>query len=600
MFPSNYSSPCHYIITSLSLVFTEVVARKANRVYSAEKLVTVVPSADPVTSTVTGVSISATISPSIPEVGYTTVFFVTQGQVKNLSQVGGFSTTVKADFPVADVLGATDFTGKFKTTAFLPGSAEGSLVLLVGLGDLNDGVSSSSEHLGFSGLRGAVHTAVQTLKSKKISKVAYVLPSISFSSTEKTVLGYGSGVKPVKGATSTDVVPLKKATKEASIDSIIDLVARVTVTSNHAFDKYWKTETAAEKNPLLTAFTVVAPFPACNSPSAFEALTTAVNTAESVLMARELGSERADVANPEYMQKIAESLAATYSSIKVTSLQEQELRSEGYNLLAAVGQAATVPPRLVVIEYNGLTEGENVAPIALVGKGITFDTGGLNLKPTGFMEEMHADMCGSAAVISTMRALAANGTKAKVVGVLALAENAIDAKAFKPYDIIESHQGSVLIGNTDAEGRLALADALTYVQNTHAPTTVINIATLTGACVIALGEVAAGIFSNDAELSAEVTAAAAAHNERFWALPILPEHQDDIKGDLADINSTGKTRYGGSSTAAAFLEKFILPGVSWAHLDIAGPANLSSPRMDFPKGISGYGVQTFMNFITKQ
>ena len=591
--PRSFSTQSPQQTTSMANVANPaeaVLERKAKRVYSAENLATKKVVVHETNSTIDAVSIKVTLAKEIPAESKSIVFFLTEGQVKNFDKQTAVVTAVKKDFPVSDIFSVSQFTGKTNSTITLPGATEGSSVVIVGLGNLNDGLSTSTTHMGLEGLRMAVHTAVKAVKSKKISEVTFVTPSVSISSVEKITLGFGSGVKS-QASKSEEIVPAQKAAKEATADQVADLFARVIVTSNHAFDKYWKSESAAEKNPLLTAVTLV-------SEAQFSTIVTAVNVAESVLMARELGSERADVAHPAYMQKLAEDLAATYSNITVTSIQEAELRAQGYNLITAVGQAAVVPPRLVVLSYTGL-EDKNATPIALVGKGITFDTGGLNLKPTGFMEEMHADMCGSAAVISTMRALAVNNTKANVVGVLALAENAIDSKAFKPYDIIESYQGSVLIGNTDAEGRLALADAVTYVQNTYAPTTVFDIATLTGACVIALGEVAAGLFSNDPTLAAEVMSAGASHNERLWSLPILPEHQDDIKGDLADINSTGKTRFGGASTAAAFIEKFILPGVSWAHIDIAGPSNFSSPRQDFPKGISGYGVQTFFNYINK-
>eukprot|EP01098_Paradermamoeba_levis_P003108 TRINITY_DN1448_c0_g2_i1.p1 TRINITY_DN1448_c0_g2~~TRINITY_DN1448_c0_g2_i1.p1 ORF type:complete len:220 (+),score=78.93 TRINITY_DN1448_c0_g2_i1:1075-1734(+) len=214
---------------------------------------------------------------------------------------------------------------------------------------------------------------------------------------------------------------------------------------------------------------------------------------------------------------------------------------------------------------------------------------------------MYLDKSGASAVLASMKAIMNLKLQVNVVGVLALAENAIGPHAYKPHEIIVSKKGlSVLIGNTDAEGRLALADALTYVQLTHKPKAVVDIATLTGACVVALGEYSAGLFSNSPALTQELQELGNKSFERCWPLPIFDEHKAELKNEEADLCSTGAGRYGGASTAAAFLSNFIDEGVNWAHLDIAGPAMYSKKRFHMPKNGTGFGVRLLVDFVKKQ
>jgi len=286
-------------------------------------------------------------------------------------------------------------------------------------------------------------------------------------------------------------------------------------------------------------------------------------------------------------------------------LNSEELATEKCNLFTAVGQGAIDPPRLVLFEYRGDPSSDK--KIALVGKGITYDTGGLNLKPTGFMEDMHLDMSGSAVVLATIKAAALLELPINLIGALALAENAIGPKAYKPHTIIYSRKGtSVEISNTDAEGRLVLADTLTYIQDIKnwspqvRPHTIIDLATLTGACVHALGEYASGLFTNNDTLAEEIIQAGKSSYERTWRLPIFPEHIEDISGTYSDLRSTGKPKTGGASTAAAFLQHFIEKDVAWAHLDIAGPAMYSTARKWMPKDGTGYGVQLLLSFLQQR
>jgi len=249
----------------------------------------------------------------------------------------------------------------------------------------------------------------------------------------------------------------------------------------------------------------------------------------------------------------------------------------------------------VTLEYKGDEKSKEV--VALIGKGITFDTGGLNLKPTGGIENMHLDMSGCAAVLGTIKAAAAAKLPVNIVAVIALAENAIGPNAVKPHTIVPTFKGSVEINNTDAEGRLALADAFMYVQKTHQPKRMIDMATLTGACVVALGECAAGVFTNTPELAKQLSDSGSRVHERCWPMPILPEHVAELKGVYSDHRSTGSSKTGGACTAAAFLQKFVEDGVQWAHVDIAGPAMYSKARDWMPEGGTGFGVQLLLDWI---
>jgi leucyl aminopeptidase len=231
--------------------------------------------------------------------------------------------------------------------------------------------------------------------------------------------------------------------------------------------------------------------------------------------------------------------------------------------------------------------------LALVGKGLTFDTGGLNIKKT-WMQEMYLDKTGACAVLGALHATLNLKPKKNVVFVAAIAENAVDSKSYKPGDIIKSLKGlTVEVGNTDAEGRLVLADALTYTCRHYKPKRIIDIASLTGSIMVALGEQTAGLFSNNQELADEIVKAGKTVNEPFWQMPVTPEHRETIKRDAADLNNCGKIRWADSSNAAAFLERFLEGEPQWAHLDIAGTC------MDKSKQCNGFGVQVLLDQVLK-
>ncbi len=308
---------------------------------------------------------------------------------------------------------------------------------------------------------------------------------------------------------------------------------------------------------------------------------------EGTLLARDLVNEPANVLGTlEFAAKAAE-LAELGVSIEV--LTEKQMKKLGMRALLGVAQGSPRPPRLVVMHWNGSKTREK--PIAFVGKGVVFDSGGISIKPAGGMEDMKGDMGGAAAVVGLMHALATRKAKTNAIGVIGLVENMPDGNAQRPGDIVEAASGvTIEIINTDAEGRLVLADALWYVQKTYNPSFVVDLATLTGAIIVALGHDHAGLFSNDDTLAGQLTAAGLATGEKVWRMPLGPAYDKQIESKFGDIKNTGG-RDAGSVTAAQFLKRFIKDGTPWAHLDIAGTA-MSSPQSETNRSwASGFGVR---------
>ncbi|MBN9024142.1 leucyl aminopeptidase [Kaistia nematophila] len=309
--------------------------------------------------------------------------------------------------------------------------------------------------------------------------------------------------------------------------------------------------------------------------------------AEGAILARELVNEPANVLGPvEFAEKAAE-LAAL--GVTIETLTEKQMKKLGMRALLGVAQGSVRPPRLVAMHWNGTKSKEK--PVAFVGKGVVFDTGGISIKPAGGMEDMKGDMGGAAAVVGLMHALASRKAKANVVGIIGLVENMPDGNAQRPGDIVEAASGvTIEIINTDAEGRLVLADALWYAQKTYEPKAIVDLATLTGAIMVALGSDHAGMFANDDALAEALSKAGAATGEKVWRMPLGAAYDKMIESKFADIKNTGG-RYGGSITAAQFLKRFVDDGVAWAHLDIAGTA-MGSPQTEINRSwASGWGVR---------
>ncbi len=318
--------------------------------------------------------------------------------------------------------------------------------------------------------------------------------------------------------------------------------------------------------------------------------------AESTNFARDLVNEIPNVLTPEMMASKSREIASKYR-FEITVMDENQLEKDGFNLLMAVGKGSIHPPRLIHMIYR--PEGAVKKKIAFVGKGVTFDTGGYNLKPGSSMLAMHSDMGGAAAVMGAARAIGELRPKnVEVHFVIPTAENNIDGNAMKPQDIFRGYgKKTVEIQNTDAEGRLILADALAYIQE-HKVDTIIDLATLTGACVVALGETTAGIFSDSDALVSQLIAAASTTGEDIWRLPLTKKLDKTLDTHTADMRNVGP-RWGGAITAALFLKRWVnIP--DWAHIDLAGPAYTENEGTTSPAGGTGFGVGTLVQFTLDQ
>lgn len=317
--------------------------------------------------------------------------------------------------------------------------------------------------------------------------------------------------------------------------------------------------------------------------------------AEAIYFTRDLINGNADMVTPGFLVETAKRLAKQFSSLKVTALGKKEIEKEGLGLLQAVSRGSSHDPALIILQYENNPRSKEKT--VLVGKGITFDTGGLNLKLSN-MDTMRDDMSGGALVMGTLAAVAALGLKINVVGVIPTCENAIDAKSYKPGDVYKSYLGkTVEIGDTDAEGRLILADALAYSVKNLAPTAIVDFATLTGSIVVALGDHVAGLFSNSDKIAKGLEAASEETGELLWRMPLHAPYKEQLKSDIADLKNVGG-RPGGSIKAALFLEEFVAD-IPWAHLDIAGTAFSNKENAYLPKNGVGYGVRLTVEFLKK-
>ena len=365
-------------------------------------------------------------------------------------------------------------------------------------------------------------------------------------------------------------------------DQIADLVlgARLRV---YRFDRYKTKRKEDDERPSKVEVNF-----ACVNPAAAEKAwgAHAEGLADGVVWARDLINEPANILYPNEFTRRTSALRKL--GVLVEVLDVPAMRKLGMGALLGVGQGSSHEPKVVVMRWNGGKRGAD--PIAFIGKGVCFDSGGISIKPAQGMEDMKGDMAGAACVVGLMHALAARKAKVNVVGVIGLVENMPDGKAQRPGDIVTSMSGQTIeIINTDAEGRLVLADVLHYVNKRFKPKFMINLATLTGAIIVALGQEYAGLFSNDDKLSERLTKAGEATGERVWRMPLGPEYDKAINSKFADVKNTGG-RNAGSITAAQFLQRFV-DKTPWAHLDIAGTA-LGSPQTDINKSwSSGWGVR---------
>ncbi len=438
-----------------------------------------------------------------------------------------------------------DFSGKaLEHVLVYPSESGAKRIFLLGLGD--------KKECSLEGIRKAFAMAVQVLRKKKLKNVQVFLPE-----------------------------NITQEKFSALIDGLL--------MANYTYDEL-KRETRKEASFLLEKIQLVGGTKELDAiVKKHQALIEAVN------MARDLVNGNADEVEASHLASVATNLAKKHASLEVKILRKKELEKEKMGLLLAVNRAAVQEPALIVLRYEGDPKSKDWT--AVVGKGITYDTGGLNLKPTGSMETMKCDMGGAASVLGLIQACTALKIKRNVLGVIASAENAVGPLSYKPGDVYISHSGkSVEISNTDAEGRLVLADALSYVQKHYKPDRIVDLATLTGGIVIALGEEACGLFSNHPKIASQLKLASENTGERIWEMPLYQEYKDALKSPIADIkNSSG--RKASSGTGAAFLSLFIEKETPWAHLDIAGTAYLSETTPYHPTLATGFGVKLLYAFL---
>lgn len=402
----------------------------------------------------------------------------------------------------------------------------------------------------------------------------------------------GEAVRRLMTSGETDLAIVAEVPKSAVLPAA-EAAARAAFgvrLGSYRFDKYRTTLKDKEK-PSLRAVTVLSDAAA----AARKLYQPLDKLADGVTLTRNLVTEPANVIYPESLAAECRKLAKL--GVKVEVLGEREMKRLGMGALLGVGQGSERESQLVVMQWNGGKKGGK--PVAFVGKGVCFDTGGISIKPSAGMEEMKWDMGGAGAVIGAMAALAGRKAKANVVGVVALVENMPDGKAQRPGDVVKSMSGQTIeVLNTDAEGRLILCDAMWYCQERFKPQAMVDLATLTGAIIISLGHEHAGLFSNDDKLAERLTAAGKAEDELLWRMPLADAYDEGLKSQIADMQNIAGPGFGaGSITAAQFLQRFVKDKTPWAHLDIAGTAWSKKDKATVPKGATGFGVRLLNRLV---
>jgi leucyl aminopeptidase len=442
-------------------------------------------------------------------------------------------------------LGAGRFTGGKGQTLTVLGHAGASIsrLLLLGVGKARDLDARAAEGLG-----GVIAAEANAAGHKAVTVV----------------------VDPVKGSKLTP----------AQIAAHLALGAQL---RNYRFDKY-KTKDKPEQKLSLAELTVIVSGPA-EARRTHEKLAP---TVDAVFLTRDLVSEPANVLYPVEFARRAKEL--TKLGVKVQILGEAEMKKLGMHVLLGVGQGSARESQLLVMTWMNGPKSQK--PVALIGKGVCFDTGGISLKPAGGMEDMKWDMGGAGAVVGAMKLIAGRKARTNVVAICALVENMPDGNAQRPGDVVKSMSGqTVEVINTDAEGRLILCDAMWYAQEKFKPQAMVELSTLTGAIIVALGHERAGMFSNNTQLSNRLRSAGAGLGEKLWRMPLGPKYDKLIDSDIADMKNVSNGRDGGSITAAQFLQRFVQDGVAWAHLDIAGVAWSNKGNETTPKGATAFGVR---------
>lgn len=413
------------------------------------------------------------------------------------------------------------------------------------------------ENIDLEALRSLVGKAVKIVIKKKLSEVFIAVPSA------------------------------KKIKREMS--SVLEAMLEGSYLGNHLFDKYKKDK---KFKPVKKISFIVKP----DELKKYNRISSQVATVcQGTVLAREWVSMPPNDKTPERLARSMVSFARK-ENIKTTVLTEKKLKQMRFRTMLAVAAGSQNKPRMVILEYSPKGAKQSVA---LVGKGVTFDSGGINLKPSAALDEMKLDMSGAAAVAATLITVAKLKSKVKVIGVIPIVENMPSGSASRPGDIVKSYEGkTVEIGNTDAEGRLILIDAISYAVKKYKPQILIDIATLTGACVVALGEKIAGAFSFDDKLAEDIIFSGEKTHERCWRMPLPKDYKELLKSEFADLNNMSSTRYGGAITAALFLSEFV-GDTRWAHIDIAGPAYAKKESAYCGAGGTGFGVRLLVDLLEK-
>jgi leucyl aminopeptidase len=414
------------------------------------------------------------------------------------------------------------------------------------------------------------------------------------------VVGTGSDSLPEQAAEKLGGTAVSKLLTSGESHAVIDLggldygadsAARVALAAalrSWRYDHY-RTKQKDKQKPTLKTVTIVGGGDGAEQrwKSRWEPVV------EGVGLTRELVTEPANIIYPESFVERCRGLAKL--GIELDVLDAAAMKKLGMGALLGVAQGSVREGRLLVLRWNGGNQGD--APVAFVGKGVTFDTGGISIKPAQGMESMKWDMGGAGAVVGAMKALALRKAKANIVGICGLVENMPGGNAQRPGDVVTTMSGqTVEVINTDAEGRLVLADAVAYVQRTYKPTTIVDLATLTGAILISLAHEYAGLFTPDDELAKHLMKAADESGDKLWRMPLGEAFDRMLDSDIADMKNVGP-REGGSITAAQFIKRFIEEGVRWAHLDIAGMAWSDKPSSTYAKGATGFGVRLLDQFV---
>jgi leucyl aminopeptidase len=450
--------------------------------------------------------------------------------------------------PLQMLLAVGDFKGKEGEVIYLyPQSFSEKRIALLGLGDANKITTET--------LRRAFGLLVKSCHAKKIRQLNLLFPQVPGLANDVLLRGIAEGL----------LLP------------------------NYQFTKL-KHESLKDNEPILIETVTLLGL----DPSYLDALNKYKNICEGVYFARDLVNGNADEITPQYLAHTALSLANSHPKLKATIFDKKRIEKEKMGLLLAVNRGSAIDPAFIILEYKGVAKPKDHT--VLIGKGITFDTGGLNLKSSG-MDLMKSDMAGAATTLAILKVAAELKLPLHLTAVIASTDNSISSTSYKPGDVYISYTGkTVEITNTDAEGRLVLADALSYAEKNLNPTRLINFATLTGGIDIALGSEAIGMMSNDDALSDSLIHAGSATFERVWRLPLFEEYKDSLRSDIADIKNYG-SRSASSITAGIFMQQFISNKIPWAHFDIASTAYFSEAKRYHPKFATGIGVRLMIDFF---